>query len=291
MGEREREALVIKEDWLLANVPFISFVCENDAAYSMRFMTAPEGKAFGYKVEDFVDNKQYYAASSLHPDDVDFVDKAAEQVAAGASPVAYRYRMVRADGSSALTLGVGKAVLDEAGKFQAMAGCAIEIDAVPALHGPPGVLSEPHKPARRRPPANRPKKIDAKWAAAQHPLLTFFTENDEAYTVRHISGSLEELMGYSAEEFVNARHYKPSSTVLPEDQDIADAYIEGAARGVGTQTVARLRLLDSEGNAFPVLIFARGAQPEGLDAVGVAGGVLDIRHIPAFQGKSGLLLK
>ena len=33
-------------------------------------------------------------------------------------------------------------------------------------------------------------------------------------------------------------------------------------------------LLDSAGVAFPVLVFARGAQPEGFDAVGVSGGVL-----------------
>jgi len=39
----------------------------------------------------------------------------------------------------------------------------------------------------------------------------------------------------------------------------------------------------------PVLIFARGARPREGAAVGVAGGVLDISHIPALHGAFGLL--
>src|SRR5690606_4002742 len=84
--------------WLLGQVPFVSFFCDNDALYSMRFLTFGGGEAYGYKLDDFVDNKHYFAASTTHPDDLDIVDKHAEQAAAGGSPVISRYRLVQADG-------------------------------------------------------------------------------------------------------------------------------------------------------------------------------------------------
>jgi hypothetical protein len=290
MGESKPQALVIKEDWLLANVPFVSFICDNDALYSMRFLTAGGGEAFGYKLDDFVDNKHYFAASTTHPEDQDIVDSHAEQAVAGGAPVVSRYRLVQADGTPVPVLLVSQAVLGEGGEIFGLAGCSVDLRPIPELDGPPALLSELRKPQRRRNPTTRPKEVGAQWAASQLPLLTFFTENDAAYTVRHIGGSLEELAGYSAEEFLSGK-YQPASTVLPEDQDIADAYIEAAAAKVGQQSCGRLRLLDSDGEAFPVLILGRGAQPEGAAEVGVAGGVLDIRHVPALQGKFGLLGK
>jgi hypothetical protein len=77
--------------------------------------------------------------------------------------------------------------------------------------------------------------------------------------------------------------------VLPEDQDIADAYIDLAGTAVDERSIARLRLVNAEGDTVPVIIFARGARPEGANRVGVAGGVLDISHVPALQGHFGLL--
>lgn len=289
MPDQETGASAIHDDWLLANVPFVSFFCDNDALYTMRFLQGGGGEAFGYNLQDFVDNKHYFAASTTHPEDQDIVDAHAEQASSGGRPVVSRYRLVQADGEPVPVLLVSQGVQDATGHVIGLAGCGIDLRAVPALQGKPGLLSELRIPARKRPPATSTETFDARWVAAQLPMLTFFTENDAQYTVRHIGGSLEELAGYSAEEFVNARKYKPSSTVLPEDQDIADAYIEAAASKVDGRSVARLRLLDADGEQFPVLIFARGAQPPGSSAIGAAGGVLDIRHIPALHGKFKLL--
>lgn len=289
MANPENEITVIECDWLLANVPMVSFICDNDPLYSMRFLTAGGGEAFGYKLDEFIDNKHYFAASTIHPEDQDIVDAHADQAVAGGAPVISRYRLVQADGELVPVLLVSQTVLGTGGEILGLSGCTIDLRVIPELQGPPGLLSEPRVPARRRPAVVKPATVDATWAAVQLPMLTFFTENDSAYTVRHISGSMEELMGYSADEFVNSGRYKPASTVHPEDQDIADAYIERAAEATDTRVVARLRLLDSEGLAFPVLIFARGAKPPGQDRIGVAGGVLDIRHAPTLQGAYGVL--
>ncbi|MCB9932911.1 MAG: PAS domain-containing protein [Planctomycetes bacterium] len=289
MNQFARNAGQLDEGWLLANVPFVSFVCDNDALYSMHFIAAGSGKAFGYKLDDFIRNKHYYAASTTHPEDQDIIDAHAEQAASGGAPVVSRYRLVQANGEPIPMLLATKAVIGERGEVQALAGVSFDLRGIPQLQGPSGLLSELRAPKRRRPPARLPAQVDAAWAASQLPVVSFFTENDEQYTVRAMSGSLEELLGYSAQEFLDAKVYKPSSTVSPEDQDHADAYIETAAAAIDARSAARVRLLDAEGELVPVLIFARGAQPPGYEQVGVAGAVLDISHVPALWGASGLL--
>jgi hypothetical protein len=279
----------ITDDWLLANVPFVSFVCENDPLYSKRFLYAGGGEAYGYKLEDFVQNKHYFAASTTHPDDVDIVDAHAEQAVAGGAPVVSRYRMVQANGEPVPILLISQAVFDAERGVQALAGVSFDLRNAPELQGKPGLLSKARTPQLRRPLTKLPREVDARWSAAELPVLIFFAETDEHYTVRHSSGSLEELLGYSMQQFVNAAVYKPASTVLPEDQDIADSYIDLAGTGVDKRSIARLRLVNAKGDTVPVIIFARGAKPEGAGSVGVAGGVLDISHVPALQGPFGLL--
>jgi hypothetical protein len=279
----------ISDEWLLANVPFVSFICENDAFYTVRSVFGGEGEAFGYKLEDFVRNKHYFAASTTHPDDVDIVDAHAEQALAGGAPVVSRYRLVQADGTPVPVLLVSQAVLDDDGGVQALAGVSLDLRRAPELQGTPGVLSKARKPLLRRPRVKLPREVNARAAAAELPLLTFFAETDENYTVRHSAGALEELLGYSMAQFVNSTVYKPASTVLPEDQDIADSYIDAAGEAIDRRSIARLRLVNAAGATVPVIIFARGARPEEAKEVGVAGGVLDISHVPALQGRFGLL--
>lgn len=288
MSETQRTTANIDEGWLLGNLPFVSFVCDNDALYSMRLIVPGSGGVFGYQPEDFVDNKHYFAASTIHPDDQDIVDAHAEQAAAGGSPVVSRYRLAQADGELVPVLLVSKAVLNAEGELQGFAGNAIDLRGIPALQGKRGLLSELRVPSRRRPPTNRPQQIDASWAASQLPMNAFFVRNDENYSVCRSCGSTEELIGYSAADFQDPEKYKASSATYPPDLDVADAYIEAAASREGAQAVARLRLVDADGELVPVLIFARGARPAGGET-GVVGGVLDIRNVPSLLGPSRLL--
>lgn len=291
MTDPQGDAMHIDDTWLLANVPFVSFVCDNDALYSMRFLTAGSEGLFGYAPEDFIDNQRYFAASTAYPEDLDIIDAHAEQAAAGGSPVVSRYRLVRASGELVPVLLVAKAVQDENGDLQAIAGIVVDLNRFPALQGPPGLLSTLRPPARRRPPTVRPADIDACWAAHQLPVNAFFVQNDESYTSRKSCGSTEELIGYSAEDFANSRKYKAASAAYPPDLDVADSYIEAASSRAGAITAARLRLVNSEGELVPVLIFARGAHPPGFPEMGVVGATLDISHIPALWGPFSVLSK
>ncbi len=290
MATTMTSAREIPTDWLLKNVPYVSLFCANDPLYTMRFLCHGRGEAFGYNLDSFVDNKQYFAASTILPADQDIVDAHVEQALSGASPVVSRYRIVASDSEIIPVLLVGKAVYDASGTILGLAGNVLDLRGIEALQGPPGVLSKGAAPSLRRPPAVLAEPVDAEWVGSQLPVGMFFAENDADYTVRASLGSTEELMGYSSADFVNTRHYRPSSTVPPEDQDIADAYVEHAASRDGAMSVVRLRLIQADGSLAPMLIVVRGASPRPGEPLGVAGGLFNISDVPALQGPSQLLL-
>ena len=283
------EDVTIQERWLLANVPFVSFFCENDALYTMRFLTVGGGEAFGYDVNDFIDNKHYFAASTTHPEDLDIVDAHAEQAAAGGRPVVSRYRLVQADGEPVQVLMASQAVRNPNGETIGLAGCCVDLRVAPELQGDFGLLSELRVPGLKRAPVNLPVQLDAASVAPELPMLSYYAENDPEYTVRASFGSMEELLGYTREAFQATGEYRPASAVHPGDQDIADRNVECAAQAVGNVSCARMRLIHSSGEPVTVLAFNRGAQPEGSRQVGVAGGVLDISHVPALHGTFAVL--
>ena len=288
MPENESQPVKITDDWLLANVPFVSFICDNDPLYSMRFMAGGGGEAFGYKLDDFVDNKQYFAASTTHPEDMDIVDAHAEQALAGGSPVVSRYRLLQADSELVPVLLISKAILDNTDGVVGFSGCCVDLRSVPEFQGPPGLLSELRPPNKRRPPVRKPENVDALWTASQLPVQTYYSANDEHYTLMHLSGSSEELTGYTGETFARSSSYKPASFVYPDDQDVADFASERNIAHPGRMFVLRMRVVNAEGKPFPVLIFQHGARPEETSAWGIAGGILDISHVPALQGAPGV---
>lgn len=290
MATRMASAREIPTDWLLNNVPFVSLYCANDPFYTMRLLCHGKGEVFGYQLESFVQNKQYFAASTIYPQDQDIVDAHVEQALTGASPVVSRYRIVAADGELIPILLVGKAVFKADGQIIGLAGNVLDIRGMDELQGSFGVLSQGAAPKLRRPPATEVENPGLDWLGSQLPVGMFFAENDADFTVRASLGSTEELMGYSAEEFVNTRRYRPASTVAPLDEDIADAYVEHAASREGALSVVRLRLIQADGSLAPMLIVVRGATPREGEALGVAGGLFNISDVPALQGPSKVLV-
>ena len=289
MGESEEPTTAASAEWLLQNMPFVSFICDNDAFYSMRFMSGPE-HAFGYDLNDFVDNKNYFAASTTHPEDQDILDAHAERAVHGGRPVVSRYRLVTAEGEPVPVLVASQAVVAEDEEVMGLAGVAVDLRPIPALQGPPGLLSELYIPSVPRPLAKRTEQIDAEWAIEQLPFQTFLCRNDESYTIVSNRGSLEELLGYSKEDFrKTGANIKPWSVLFPDDQEASDGYFDLAGSAEGKQATARIRLIAKSSNLVPVMVFARGAKPPGTDEVMICGGVLNVSHIPALQGDFQLL--
>ena len=289
MGESDQQSSSISDEWLLKNLPFISFYCENDALYSMRFLSGPD-PIFGYDLNDFLDKKRYFAASAILPEDLDIMDAHAEQAVAGGRPVVSRIRVATTEGEPVQLLIASQAVIGEGDQVLGLAGVGIDLRQVPALQGPPGLLSELHIPAVPRPRAKLTGTFDAAWVIEQLPLQSFLCRNDESFTIVANRGSLEELLGYPSADFRGtAANIKPWSVLFPDDQEASDAYFELAGSGEGQQATARIRLVDKSSNLAPVLVFAAGAKPPGSDEIMICGGVLNVSHIPALQGDFKLL--
>lgn len=289
MANQSHNNAGISVEWLLRQIPAVSFFCENDPQYTMRILIGGSGRAFGYDLDDFIDNRSYFAASATHPEDLDVVDAHAEFAVTHPAPAVSRFRLIQADSSEVQIVIASRAVRNHSGEILGLAGTAIDLSCLPMLKGASALLSKPPEVFNPRPPVASADYRNGDWLIGQLPVFNYFVEDDEDYTVRLSGGSLEELLGYDGKEFVDAKPYKASTTVYPPDQHFGDALVTAASEKPGTISAARERLVHREGHTVPVLAVARGAMPEG-GKTGAAGFVLDLSYVEGLQGSPGLLI-
>ncbi|MBE7491810.1 MAG: PAS domain-containing protein [Planctomycetes bacterium] len=278
-------------EWVLRQVPVISYFCENDGLYTMRWLNAGGGNDLGYDLQDFVNNKHYFAASAVHPDDLDVVDQFAERALASQRPIVARYRLVHVQGRVLPMILTARAVRDGDGQAYGFCGMVLDVSETPALQGPSKVLTDHGAPKEQpqTPLSPYPDKPDPAWINRHAPAATFAVETDESYTLRFAGGQSEFLLEYPPQDFLNNAKFRASMAVLPEDEEVADQTVEACAARPGRMVVSRYRLVHARGHAVPVLLACRGVPVEGR--VLVAGIGLDLTHCPALHGKPAVLLK
>lgn len=280
------------DDWIIRHLPGMSYLCENDEHYTMRFLCGGSGHDFGYDLQEFVDNRHYFAASAVHPEDLDLVDEFAETMVAHARPVVARYRLVRAGGQVVPILVMARAVRNHAGEVLAFAGFIADISGMPTLEGPAKILTDLSVPGADVAPTvdKRPTDITAQWLLPQLPIVSYATTDNEHYTPVYLSATLQNELGYDITRFMESPGYSIATVVLPEDADISDQTVEQTAAVEGTELWTRLRLITKDGGGVQVLCGQRGARhaafPGGRGLVGVA---FYLQDLPELQGKSGIL--
>ncbi|MBX3475635.1 MAG: PAS domain-containing protein [Planctomycetes bacterium] len=280
---------VIDAEWVLRQVPVISYFCENDGLYTMRWLNAGGGNDLGYNLQDFVDNKHYFAASAVHPDDLDVVDQFAERALASRRPIIARYRLVHVGGEVMPMLLAARAVRDRNGQPQGFCGMVLNIAQVPQLHGPSQVLTDPGAPREQpgTPVSDHPGVPDPAWVDTHAPAVTFAVEVDESYTLRHGGGQARFFLDYPTEQFLDNARYRPSNSVLPEDIEVTDETFDLCAANPGAMIVNRYHLVHSQGHPVPGIYAYRGVLLG--DRAVVVGVGLDISDCPALKGKSCIL--
>jgi len=269
-------------EWVLRELPVITYLCENDGLYTMRWICAGGGNPLGYDLQEFVDNRHYFAASAVHPQDLDVVDEFAECAAAAARPALARYRLVTQKGRVLPMLVAARAVRDESSRAAGFCGMVLNLEDWPELQGQARVLSE--FPDTRQSAAGhaRPEHITPEWIMLHVPATAYVIGNDANHTLRFASGRNSKLSGYEIEEYLPGGRYQPASAVFPDDQDVLDAYSDAAAASPGRNVAARLRLVDAGGELVPILVAARAVVVAGEPQI--AGVALDLSHCPALQG-------
>lgn len=288
-GPDQGAAVAINAEWVLRQLPAISYFCENDGLYTMRWLNAGSGNDLGYDLQDFVDNRHYFAASAVHPDDLDVVDQFAERALASRRPVIARYRLVHVEGKVLPTLLTARAVRDALGRPHGFCGMILNLADVPALQGESRVLTDPGAPTDqpRAPVDAQPERLTPAWIDRHAPAVTYVIEPDEFHSLRYAGGQADHLLGYELADFLNNVKYRAALSVLPEDEAVADEAVELAAARPGEPVVYRHRLVHAQGHAVPVLIAARCVQANGRRLV--AGLAMDISHCATLQGKSCVL--
>ena len=139
---KSKSSLDVSDRGLLEHMPTVSFVCENDEFYTMRNLSASVLRMFGYRPEEFIDNKRIFAASVVFPADLDLIDEQAEAAFSSNSPVTSRVRLVRSDGSVFPALIMSRALFDaKTGKPNGFSGSVVDISELPALHGASAILT------------------------------------------------------------------------------------------------------------------------------------------------------
>lgn len=93
---------------LVANLPGAVYRCDNDANWTMRYMSDEVLNLTGYPASDFIDNRQRSFASVIHPDDLPITYQAHEAIARQHS-FELTYRLQHADGHSVWVREKGRA--------------------------------------------------------------------------------------------------------------------------------------------------------------------------------------
>jgi hypothetical protein len=107
--------------------------CQNDASYTMLYITDGIGPLTEYPPEDFIGNRVRGFSSICHPDDVPLVDKAVGQAVESRTNWDIDYRLVHRSGKPVWINEIGGGVFDENGQLQYLEGCIVSIAGRKAL--------------------------------------------------------------------------------------------------------------------------------------------------------------
>jgi hypothetical protein len=101
--------------------------CQNDASYTMLYMTDGIRPLTEYPAEDFIGNRIRGFSSICHPDDVGMVDKAVTAAVEKHANWDIDYRLVHRNGKPVWINEIGGGVFDESGQLQYLEGCIVSI--------------------------------------------------------------------------------------------------------------------------------------------------------------------
>jgi PAS domain-containing protein len=123
------------------SLPAILLRVANDEHYTLKFASAEAARMLGYDPREFFENRNYTAASVVHPLDLDLLEKLDEVQATTGRTLIARYRLIDAKGNEVPVLDVSRPQFDADGRCQAFHSVIIDLRDAPQLQGPSGQVS------------------------------------------------------------------------------------------------------------------------------------------------------
>ena len=101
--------------------------CQNDASYTMLYITDGITPLTEYPPSDFIGNRVRAFTSICHPDDLGVVDKAVGAALESKTNWDIDYRLVARNGKAVWINEIGGGVFDEQGELKFLEGCIVSI--------------------------------------------------------------------------------------------------------------------------------------------------------------------
>lgn len=112
---------------LLSNLDGVVYRCQNDADWTMAFMSDAIKELSGYLASDFIGNQERAYSSIIHPDDLYLVDVAVAKGIESRQPFTMEYRIIHKDGAVRWVTEKGKGIFDDTGELQCLEGVIFDI--------------------------------------------------------------------------------------------------------------------------------------------------------------------
>ena len=126
------QSLIKSEDkfrTLVSNIHGAVYRCQNDADWTMDYMSPAIQDLSGFPAVDFVQNKVRSYASLIHLEDVDYVEKEVSGAIAKHESFTLEYRLIHYNGSIRWVHEKGKGIYDSEGKLKYLEGAIFDISA------------------------------------------------------------------------------------------------------------------------------------------------------------------
>ena len=180
--------------------------CQNDAGYTMLFMTDGIDTMTGYPASDFINNRVRTFTSVVHPKDVPSVDAAVGGAVEKRTKWEIDYRLIKRDGQPLWIHESGAGIFDDQGQLMFLEGVCIDIS---------------------------PQKLQEE-KLGQLVNRISGTSNDIVEAVQHILGELRTLkllaLNARIEAARAAEHGAGFAVVAQEMKSLADTTREEADR-------------------------------------------------------------
>jgi two-component system, cell cycle sensor histidine kinase and response regulator CckA len=129
--ERESERRILESErrlaTLMANLPGMSYRCQNDRQWTMEFVSDGCKQLTGYTADDIVNNKVISYNAIIHPDDREYVWKTWQQVLRPNRTFKGEYRIVTKSGKVKWVWEQGQGVFSNSGELVALEGFITDV--------------------------------------------------------------------------------------------------------------------------------------------------------------------
>jgi PAS domain S-box-containing protein len=192
---------------LVANIPGAVFRCLTDDQWTDLFVTDGIEQLVGYPAHELVGNRVRNWSTLIHPEDRERCERVTRDGVDHRTPFILEYRVLHRDGSVRWVSERAQPVYDEAGRSLYLDGVVFDITERKAAEA---ALAATHAELRRR-------EAEFRSLLSNIPGTVYRCLNDSAWTPIFLSGAVEAVCGYPAEDFFAKRAHFPSM-VDPDDR-------------------------------------------------------------------------